>query len=390
MVNMMDVGQQEETTSKTTKILVIEDSRDLREDVVEMLLLEGYQAFGAENGVIGVERAHDEHPDLIVCDIMMPELDGFGVLQELRGVPTTARIPFIFLTAKTERIDMRNGMVLGADDFLTKPFVIEELLASIDTQLKKRQELNLAATARMEQLRKNIITALPHEFRTPLNTVIGFSDMMLMEAGRLKPDQVADWAIHINGAAHRLHRLIENYVYYVRLQVALDSAQDAELTNVETISGVKSLTEIAAMKIAQQYERSDDLIMEIEDADYVQIGYSEFTKVIEEIIENGFKFSEPDPKNRVPKPVTVTGKLNTELNRYELQVHDKGRGMTADQIKSIGAFTQFERWLYEQQGMGLGLAIVKLLMQLNKGQLDIQSVHEQETTVTISFNIAQN
>lgn len=391
MVNRMDATQLlDDVTQKTTKILVIEDARDLREDVVEMLLLEGYQAVGAENGMVGVNLAHIENPDLIVCDIMMPELDGYGVLRELRSVPTTARIPFIFLTAKTERIDWRHGMVLGADDFLTKPFVVDELLASIDTQLKKRQEFNMAASLRMEQLRQNIITALPHEFRTPLNTVIGFSDMMLMEAGRLKPDQVADWAIHINGAAHRLHRLIENYLYYVRLQVALDTTKDADITQNETVSGVQSMIEIVAMKIAQEYERMDDLVLDIEDASELQIGYSEFNKVVEELIGNAFKFSDPDPKNRVPMPVTVIGRLNEASNQYELIVNDKGRGMTVEQIEQIGAFNQFERMLYEQQGMGLGLAIIKLLMRLNNGQLDIHSIPDEETTVSVHLNVVGN
>lgn len=379
MVNIMEPAPKE-IISKNKKILVIEDARDLREDVIEMLALEGYQAVGAENGLVGVDTAHQETPDLIVCDIMMPELDGYGVLRELRSVPQTARIPFIFLTAKTERIDIRHGMVLGADDFLTKPFVVDELLASIDTQLKKREELNIAANKRMEQLRNNIITALPHEFRTPLNTVLGFSDMMLMEAQRLKPDQVADWAIHINQAAHRLYHLVENYLYYVRLQVAVESANKAlHLEPDEPLANLQNTVELAALKIAQRYNRHDDLILDVADASNVQIGYSEFTKVIEEITDNAFKFSQPDQKNPQPMPVTITGRVNNQY--YELYIQDHGRGMTASQIESIGAFTQFERWLYEQQGMGLGLAIVKLLLQVNQGQLDIHSADGQTTVM---------
>src|SRR5690349_18566274 len=110
-----------------TKVLVIEDSADLRDDLIEMLTLDGYETKGAENGRVGVQVAQQIMPDLIVCDIMMPEMDGYDVLMALRRDPETAGIPFIFLTARTEHIDRRQGMVLGADDYLTKPFDVQEL-----------------------------------------------------------------------------------------------------------------------------------------------------------------------------------------------------------------------------------------------------------------------
>ncbi|MEO1644835.1 MAG: response regulator, partial [Chloroflexota bacterium] len=208
-----------DTTGKM--ILVIEDSADLRTDVIDMLKLEGYVAHGAPNGVIGVERAQELMPDLIVCDIMMPELDGYGVLQALRADLETASIPFIFLTAKSEHLDQRQGMVLGANDYFTKPFDAEELLASITTQLKRREEQLAQVQNRIDMLAISIATALPHELRTPLNTIIGFSELLQTEAQTLKPDQVASWSNHIYKAGYRLYRLVENYLYYVRLQVAI-------------------------------------------------------------------------------------------------------------------------------------------------------------------------
>jgi CheY-like chemotaxis protein len=91
------------------KILVVEDAHSLRKDILEMLGFEGFEAIGAENGLVGVQKAREHLPDLIICDIMMPELDGYGVLEELRKDPVTATIPFIFLTARTDRMDMRRG-----------------------------------------------------------------------------------------------------------------------------------------------------------------------------------------------------------------------------------------------------------------------------------------
>lgn len=119
------------------KILLIEDNPEIRENTGEILSLANYEVMVAENGKIGVAMAIEKIPDLIICDIMMPELDGFGVLHILSKNPATEQIPFIFLTAKTEKSDMRKGMDLGADDYLTKPFDDTELLNAIEARLRK-------------------------------------------------------------------------------------------------------------------------------------------------------------------------------------------------------------------------------------------------------------
>jgi len=123
------------------KILVIEDTESLLEEIIETLCLEGFEAKGAENGAIGVQVAKQYLPDLIICDVMMPELNGYGTLEALQNFTPTSTTPFIFLTAKADRGDMRYGMELGANDYLTKPFTTSELLKAIAAQLKKIQAL---------------------------------------------------------------------------------------------------------------------------------------------------------------------------------------------------------------------------------------------------------
>lgn len=123
------------------KILLIEDNSEIRENTNEILSLAGYEVITAENGKIGVMMTQEHAPDLIICDIMMPELDGYGVLHILSQKKETAQIPFIFLTAKTEKSDMRKGMELGADDYLTKPFDDSELLNAVASRLRKHEIL---------------------------------------------------------------------------------------------------------------------------------------------------------------------------------------------------------------------------------------------------------
>ena len=123
------------------RILIIDDYADIRENIAEILTLAGFETYTAENGKKGVELAMQHLPDLIVCDIMMPELDGYGVLHLLKRNPATEHIPFIFLTAKAERTDFRKGMEMGADDYVTKPFDDVELLNAIETRFKKQAVL---------------------------------------------------------------------------------------------------------------------------------------------------------------------------------------------------------------------------------------------------------
>ena len=126
------------------RILIIEDNPTVRENLEEVLELSNYEVITAENGKIGVQKALTESPDLILCDVMMPELDGFGVLRILDKKPATADIPLIFLTAKAEKNDFRKGMNLGADDYITKPYDDVELLDAVEMRLKKSDRIKKA------------------------------------------------------------------------------------------------------------------------------------------------------------------------------------------------------------------------------------------------------
>lgn len=144
------------------KVLVIEDETETRENLVLMLEMEGFRPFAAPNGHLGVALARRELPDLILCDVSMPELDGYGVLAALRASAETVSIPFVFLTAKGDKKDLRTGMNLGADDYLVKPASAEEVLAAIASRLGRHREKEQAALARAE-LKPNFDSAKPLE-----------------------------------------------------------------------------------------------------------------------------------------------------------------------------------------------------------------------------------
>ncbi|HBB31015.1 MAG TPA: GGDEF domain-containing response regulator [Cyanobacteria bacterium UBA9273] len=150
------------------KILVIEDEEFVRENILELLEAEGWEAIGAENGRIGIDLAKTLMPDLIVCDVMMPGLDGYGVLTQCRQDSTLAAIPFIFLTAKAAKSDFRQGMELGADDYLTKPFTRAELLGAIATRLKKQAAFRDLYNSELQEAKEQLNHLMRHDSLTGL------------------------------------------------------------------------------------------------------------------------------------------------------------------------------------------------------------------------------
>jgi K+-sensing histidine kinase KdpD len=358
------------------KILVIEDQVDILDDVVETLKLEGYDVLRAECGEDGVQLAREELPDLIVCDIMMPNMDGYQVLEILRSETETSTIPFIFLTALAERANWRQGMVMGADDYVTKPFHLQDLLESIQAQFHKQELIDDRTQEQLDVLRNSIVLSLPHELRTPLNSIIGFSDMLVSEADHLSSEQVSNWAQHISKAAERLYRLVENHLYYVRLQVSVQGG--ARLTTDDALIDFNSAIEAEAQVVAEEHRRTDDIVLDLETVPMIKMQANDAQKVVHELIDNGFKFSEAGTPVRIIGRATQSG--------YRFTVADEGRGMSQKDIDQIGAYIQFERWIYEQQGMGLGLTIVKLLSQGYSTEFEIKSQKDVPgTQVSFTF-----
>jgi two-component system, sensor histidine kinase and response regulator len=356
------------------KILVIEDEESIRENILELLEAENFEALGAANGKVGIKMAIAQIPDLILCDMMMPEIDGQGVLKALRAEPVTATIPFIFLTAKAEKTDIRLGMEQGADDYITKPCTPQELLKAIAIRLEKHQAISRKSQKTLDELRSNISMSLPHELRTPLNAILGFSELILSEYSLLEESEILEMIGHIQVSGHRLYRLIQNFLLYADLQIAATNPERIEEMRNSEFSCVKSLLSEKARQQAKQANRTEDLQLNLQDSS-VAIDAMRLTKILEELLDNAFKFSSEGT------PIFVSTLVENQT--FILCVKDQGRGMTADQIAQLEAYMQFDRKHYQQAGLGLGLAIVQRLAELHGGELKIESSPHQETIVSV-------
>lgn len=348
-------------------ILIIEDEPQIQMNLEQILELGGYQVFVAGDGQAGLDIAHEHHPNLIVSDIMMPRLDGYGVLAALRQDPIFATTPVILLTAKADRPDLRRGMELGADDYITKPFTPSELLAAVDSRLRKQADQNQVQAQKLGELRTNISRSLPHELNTPLNAILSFTALLLdqvQQPDEWDPDEAHEMLTFVQDSANRLYHTIQNFLLYTDLELQRGQGRTEDLWQNSAIEFPLAVWEGVALSQADRYDRQPDLVIQIPDATLL---IPEFygRKVLEELVDNACKFSEPGT------PIEVVGEVQTDGIR--LTVINQGRGMTPEQISQVGAYVQFERRIYEQQGSGLGLAIVQHISTLMGGTLAITS-----------------
>jgi len=356
------------------KVLVIEDDEAVRQFIVAGLRMKGYEMTEAVHGRLGVEVAKAQPPDLILCDIQMPEMDGYETLRALRSHPATATIPFVFLTGAADRSDVRLGMELGADDYLTKPFTLSELQATVAARIQKQSELLKRSEEKLEELRANISLGLPHELLTPLNGILGYAAVLLEDSNELTRDEILECARSVDASARRLQRLIENFLIYGQIEVVLKTAERAASLRPGQPIETSALVGTAAMGVASRLGRGADLEMAaVRGMVAMRVEY--FSKIVEELTDNAFKFSPSGTQVRV-----ISGE---EAGRYRLRIEDAGRGMTAQQVRDIGAHMQFERRLYEQQGAGLGLVISRRLAELHGGELRVESEPGRGTAVTV-------
>jgi two-component system, sensor histidine kinase and response regulator len=365
------------------KILVIDDAEFILESTSTLLKFEGYEVFTAPDGEAGVKLANEILPDLILCDISMPKMDGYAVLENLRKNKNLATSPFIFLTAFTEKINIRAGMEKGADDYIVKPYTRDELIAAIDAQWNKHRLIEDRVQKKVDEVGKNLTYALPHEFRTALNEVIGSAKFLSNGADDITKDEIQEIAEDIVHSANRLLKITENFLIYVSIEsFAINPQKRKQLRTFRTEEPEAMIRDMAKVT-ASRYHRDDDLKIEggINQIS-VEIATESFHKLIDELLDNAFRFSE--------EKTLVSINLWTEGDFLFVNIVDSGRGMSREQIKNIAVLTQFERTIYEQQGVGMGLIIAKRLAEIHDGAFLIESREGQGTTITFSLPIEKD
>lgn len=352
-------------------ILVVEDEVKVRKNICDLIESENYSVECAVNGKEGLIKAKNIIPDLIICDIMMPEMNGFELLNELQKDETTNSIPFIFLTAKVEPENTRYGMKLGADDYVLKPFNIIDLLDTINARLKKT-EIN---KKRLNEIQEQITNKIPHELRTPLVPILGYAEL-IEELDNL--DEVKNMVRIIKNSGFTLKERIEKFLLYKDLTIVLFDKEKRDAIKDVPFNINNEVLMLGADMMVRRHNAKERIKINLTPA-VLSIKEIYFEKMMNELLDNTLKFSDSGA------PVIINGYPKDEY--YVLDVKDFGTGMKADEIKSISAFNKFGENKLSVPGFGLGLPIVQKICEICDGKVGIKSRLNEGTQIEIRIPI---
>ena len=356
------------------KILIVEDTLTIREEINDILVMEGYTVFEAENGSIGFEIALKKHPDLIISDILMPKLNGFEMYKKLQNNKTTKLIPLIFLSAKAEKSDIRAGMNLGAEDYLTKPIDVEDLLNTVKIKIDKKillaQEIidkTTTISAILQQQKKeldNYAQLISHELKTPLRNI---SDILTWTREEL---------------AHPISS--ENSINSIELLEKKVERMELLLTKIEQYKNIRSSSfkknkinlNTIAKKVIAKLQVPSHIKVEIKNklptlfADEIML-----EKVFEILIQNALDHIDK-------KKGLILLACETTEEDYLFSIKDNGIGIKTKYHEKI--FEMFQT-IDSNNSTGVGLSIVKKIISCYNGEVKVESTTNKETVFYFSL-----
>lgn len=363
------------------RVLVVEDDTHLLSGIRDILELEDYSVQTAKNGQEGLQLLKgdvDNPPDVIVSDIMMPYMDGFQFLEKVREETRWVNVPFIFLTAKSERDDKHRGSLMGADVYLTKPFDADDLVVAVEAVIKRTDAIVSANDAKVAQQRDKLMTILNHEMRTPLTLVVAYSEMLKEFNSDSIPAEEMSFLQGVHSGADRLRRLVENFITVVELDMG-----EANKTVEWRKRPIEDWTLIVedAYRQVNLPERPRNFKIQIEDnLRTINADGQYMTIAIRELLENAAKFSSANDM--------ILLRISNAENGIVIQVKDEGRGIPDHVVDRIWEpFFQHNREQFEDQGSGSGLAIVRGIVRLHDGDYKVDTIVDEGSTFSIYLPI---
>ena len=356
------------------KILIVEDTLTIREEIHDVLVMEGYTVFEAENGSIGFEIALKKHPDLIISDILMPKLNGFEMYKKLQNNKTTKLIPLIFLSAKAEKSDIRAGMNLGAEDYLTKPIDVEDLLNTVKIKIDKKillaQEIidkTTTISATLQQQKKeldNYAQLISHELKTPLRNI---SDILTWTREELAHPISSEDSIN---SIELLEKKVE------RMELLLTKIEQYKNIRSSSFKKNKINLNTIAKKVIAKLQVPSHIKVEIKNklptlfADEIML-----EKVFEILIQNALDHIDK-------KKGLILLACETTEEDYLFSVKDNGVGIKTKYHEKI--FEMFQT-IDSNNSTGIGLSIVKKIISYYNGEVKVESKTNKETIFYFSL-----
>jgi len=350
-------------------ILLIDDDEGMLHSYGLLLRKSGYRVLEANSGSLGFKMAQQHMPDLILSDINMPGGDGTTLLRDLRKDAELKSVQIVLMTGKPELATPRRVMEEGADDFLVKPVSMEALLACLEARFDRASVSWRVEDKVLDRLRSAVPVNLPHEFFTPMAGIIGLTEILRGGSAKMTSTEIDEIANDVHQSALRLNRTLRNYLLILELQ----GSEPDPLLGSLLPHRVEESINLGVKEALQLNERQNDVTVLVK-ACSLPVKAEDLSRIVEEIVDNACKFSR--------QGTLIQVQLGDD---GEFVVTDQGRGMNPEQIANIGAFQQFERKRYEQQGLGLGLLLVQNIIRPYDAKLEITSDPGEWTRVRIAF-----
>lgn len=356
------------------KILVVDDEMSIRETIKDLLETTGYEVKTAGSGTEAHQLLKQFRADAVICDVMMPGMDGIELLEKVRSLPALASIPFLFLSAKTNAESVRKAMNLGADDYLMKPFRAMELIQAIEAKLARFAHLRPALEEEQAPFSDHFSRYGFHEFNTPMNNLLGSLEFLIEFGNEAGASDKQEMLQAMRASATRLRRAYTNLILYVKI------IRKEPIFRPQYLSSVTEAYELALKRFSSMNVPFKHQV-QIEEC-RLRIRTEVLELIIFELLDNALKFGNPDRLSE------VSGRGSARGDTYLLAFQDYGGGMTPSQLAAIGPMVQFDRGKLEQQGWGLGLFLVKKVCEMNSLGFMIKS-ENGGVLVSISFPLLQ-
>jgi len=355
-------------------ILVVEDNLLMQHTIKGLLLSKDFKVFSSSNGEEALQLIKETSVDLIICDVMMPKMDGYTLYRHLREASEYSHIPFIFLTALDDCSEIDKGKQLGADDYVTKPFEPKTLLAIVHGKVARARHLKLAAQEQYDEFRRRVIQTLSHEFRTPLVAISTGTELLLEQLSGIEPDKAFNLLGAIKRGGERLERLVNDFMVIqqieggvaARLVETRGRAASTQELNELIQSYLNQLSDTDRGRVACNFpDLSGSKKME-----YVVVYPPHILDILVRLLSNAFKFGDD-------KKITLEGRIQNDAVLYS--VRDRGAGFDLTRLpEALKLFGQLDRHQYEQQGGGVGLTVAHRYALLNGGTLRFERVDDEE------------
>ncbi|RMH69796.1 MAG: hybrid sensor histidine kinase/response regulator [Gemmatimonadetes bacterium] len=365
----------------TPRLLVIDDSREIRLTLKFALEKAGYSITLADSGMDALEKlAHaDVLPDLIICDIMMPHMDGYEVYEKLHEDPRYVRIPFVFLTAKSRVEDVRRGKEMGVEAYVTKPFVIRDLLSVIKGSLKRAEQMRKAYAFEQHQAQLELLHRLTQHSKTPLSMIHEWSNLLAGGNLLFHPNELKYLGKQMQRSSEMVDQMLNQFLLLRKIEISVEQAAQGHTVQATPVGEIlKREFNLAKATTEYQADKTLDFIEDFEETLIAELATPHYLdELLRLLLENAVYFT--------PDGGQVTLRAYWLDQAVCIEVQDTGIGIPeADIPRIFEKFYQVERINQEnEQGTGLGLSIVDAIVTYHQGEIHVASQLEHGSKFTV-------